>query len=149
MSKRFLDTDGDLKEIARALIEAPETWDEQRRKLKRPSEWLMSAWRAFGVVPDAQRGLQAMGYLGERMWRPGAPQGFPDVQSAWIDGLAQRLDIANRAAELVQERIEPDAFVDISLGPLASKETRQAIARAESRVQGLTLAMMSPEFQRR
>ena len=75
--------------------------------------------------------------------------GFADVQSAWIDGLAQRLDIANRIAELVQERIEPAAFVETALGPLASAETRQTIARAESRQQGLTLALMAPEFQRR
>jgi uncharacterized protein (DUF1800 family) len=149
LSRRFLETEGNLKEIAKTLIESPETWDEQRLKLKRPSEWLISAWRGIGVVPDAQRGLQAMGYLGERMWRPSAPIGFADVQSAWIDGLAQRLDIANRIAELVQERIEPAAFVETALGPLASAETRQTIARAESRQQGLTLALMAPEFQRR
>ena len=149
LAKRFLDTDGDLKEITKALVESPETWDQQRLKLKRPTEWLMSAWRAIGVVPDAQRGLQAMGYLGERMWRPSAPQGFPDVQSAWIDGLAQRLDIANRIAELVQARIEPDEFVDVALASLATDETRKSIARAESRQQGLTLALMAPEFQRR
>ena len=101
LAKRFLDTDGDLKEIAKALIEAPETWDEQRMKLKRPSEWLISAWRAIGVAPDAARGLHAQAYLGERLWRPNAPKGFPDEQSAWIDGLAQRLDIANRIGELV------------------------------------------------
>jgi uncharacterized protein (DUF1800 family) len=149
LSKRFLDTEGDLKEVAKTLVQSPETWDEQRLKLKRPSEWLISAWRAIGVVPDAQRGLQAMAYLGERMWRPSAPQGFSDMQAAWIDGLAARLDIANRIAELVQARIEPAAFVDVSLGPLASAETRQTIARAESRAQGLTLALMAPEFQRR
>jgi uncharacterized protein (DUF1800 family) len=145
----FLDTDGDLKQIAKALIEAPETWSEERSKLKRPSEWLLSAWRAIGVAPDPQRGLQAMAYLGERMWRPNAPQGFPDVQTAWIDGLAQRLDLANRVAELVQERIEPMTFIETALGPLASPETRQTIARAESRQQALTLALMAPEFQRR
>ena len=97
LSRRFLDTDGDLKEVAKALVESPETWDEQRQKLKRPSEWLVSAWRVIGAVPDALRGLQAMAYLGERMWRPNSPQGFADVQAAWIDGLAQRLDIANRS----------------------------------------------------
>jgi uncharacterized protein (DUF1800 family) len=149
LAQRFIDTNGDLKEIAKALVESPETWDEQRLKLKRPSEWLVSAWRGIGVVPDAPRGLQAMAYLGERMWRPNAPIGFPDVQSAWIDGLAQRLDIANRIAELVHERIEPDEFVEIALGPLASRETRQTIARAESRQQAITLALMAPEFQRR
>jgi uncharacterized protein (DUF1800 family) len=149
LARRFIDTDGDLKEIARALVASPEIWDEQRTKLKRPTEWLMSIWRATGAVPDATRGLQAMNYLGERMWRPPAPIGFADVQSAWIDGLAQRLDIANRVAELVQARIEPAEFVEISLASLASDETRKTIARAESRQQGLTLAFMAPEFQRR
>jgi uncharacterized protein (DUF1800 family) len=149
LERRFLDTDGDLKELAKTLIAAPETWDAQRGKLKRPSEWLISGWRGLGVAPDAQRALAAMAYLGERMWRPNAPQGFPDVQAAWIDGLAQRLDIANRIAELVQERIEPAQFIDTALGPLASDETRKTIARAESRQQGLTLALMAPEFQRR
>jgi uncharacterized protein (DUF1800 family) len=150
LSKRFLDTDGDLKELARALIEAPETWDEQRMKLKRPSEWLISTWRAIGTAPpEARRILDSHAYLGERFWRPPAPQGFPDVQSAWLDGLAQRLDIANRIAERVSARIEPSALVETALGPLASADTRQAIARAESRQQAITLALMAPEFQRR
>jgi uncharacterized protein (DUF1800 family) len=150
LSKRFLDTDGDLKELARALIEAPETWDEQRTKLKRPSEWLIATWRAIGrAPPEARRVLDSHAYLGERFWRPPAPQGFPDVQSAWLDGLAQRLDIANRIGELVSARIEPSALVETALGPLASADTRQAIARAESRQQAITLALMAPEFQRR
>jgi uncharacterized protein (DUF1800 family) len=150
LSKRFLDTEGDLKELAKALIEAPETWDEQRMKLKRPSEWLISTWRAIGTAPpEARRILDSHAYLGERFWRPPAPQGFPDVQSAWLDGLAQRLDIANRIAELVSERVEPSALIETALGPLASADTRQAIARAESRQQAITLALMAPEFQRR
>ena len=149
LSKRFLDTDGDLKEIAKALIEAPETWDEQRLKLKRPSEWLISTWRAIGVAPEPRRVLDSHAYLGERFWRPSAPKGFSDEQSGWIDGLGQRLDIANRIGELVAARVEPVALLENSLGPLASPETRQAIARAESRQQGITLALMAPEFQRR
>lgn len=149
LAKRFRDTDGDLKEIARALVEAPETWDEQRVKLKRPSEWLISAWRAIGVAPEPRRVLDAQAYLGERLWRPNAPKGFPDEQSAWIDGLAQRLDIANRAGELVAATVDPATVLETALGPLASAETRQTIARAESRQQAITLALMAPEFQRR
>jgi len=149
LSRRFLDTDGDLKEVARALVEAPETWDEQRTKLKRPSEWLMSAWRAIGTAPEPRRVLDSQAYFGERLWRPVAPAGFSDLQAAWLDGLAQRLDIANRIADRVGSGIEPDAFLDTALGSLASEETRRTIARAESRQQALTLALMSPEFQRR
>jgi uncharacterized protein (DUF1800 family) len=149
LSKRFLDTDGDLKEMAKALIEAPETWDEQRLKLKRPSEWLIACWRAIGVAPEARRIFDSHGYLGERFWRPSAPKGFSDEQSAWVDGLAQRLDIANRIGELVVARVEPDALLENSLGSLASADTRQAIERAESRQQAITLTLMAPEFQRR
>jgi uncharacterized protein (DUF1800 family) len=150
LSKRFLDTDGDLKEMAKALVAAPETWDEQRLKLKRPSEWLISCWRATGLPPaEARRVLDAHAYLGERFWRPNAPKGFPDEQSAWIDGLSQRLDIANRIGELVQARVEPAPLLENSLGPLASEDTRRTIARAESRQQAITLTLMAPEFQRR
>jgi uncharacterized protein (DUF1800 family) len=149
LSRRFLDTDGDLKELARALVEAPETWDEQRLKLKRPSEWLIATWRAIGVAPEPRRVLDSHAYLGERFWRPPAPKGFPDEQSAWIDGLSQRLDIANRIGELVVARVEPAVLVEEALGPLASEDTRRTIARAESRQQAITLALMAPEFQRR
>jgi uncharacterized protein (DUF1800 family) len=149
LAKRFLDTDGDLKEIAKALIEAPETWDEQRLKLKRPSEWLIACWRAIGAAPPARRIFDSHGYLGERFWRPSAPKGFSDEQSGWLDGLAQRLDIANRIGERVQERVEPGELLENSLGPLASDETRRVVARAESRQQAITLTLMAPEFQRR
>jgi uncharacterized protein (DUF1800 family) len=60
-----------------------------------------------------------------------------------------RLDIANNFAERVAERIDPNGVVETALGPIASAETRAAVARAESRQQALALAFMSPEFQRR
>jgi uncharacterized protein (DUF1800 family) len=149
LTRRFLDSEGSLKEMAKALVEAPETWELPRRKLKRPSEWLISSYRALGVVPEPRRALEAQGYLGERLWRPPAPKGFADDQAAWIDGVAQRLDVANRVAEQMAAAVEPDAVMEHALGPLASAETRQTIARAESRQQALTLLLMAPEFQRR
>ena len=51
LAKRFLDTDGDLKEVAKALVAAPEAWAAPRGKLKRPSEWIVAALRATGVTP--------------------------------------------------------------------------------------------------
>jgi uncharacterized protein (DUF1800 family) len=149
LRQRFLDTDGDLKEIAKALVEAPETWTEARTKLKRPGEWLIAASRALGVAAEPRRLLEAHNYLGERLWRPPAPKGFADEEAPWIDGLAQRLDIANRIAERIVPNVEPASFAEAALGPLISGETREAIARAENRQQAMTLVLMSPEFQRR
>ena len=110
----------------------------------------MSALRATGVTPpDIRPVMQAHNLLGEPLWRPSAPKGFSDENAAWIDGLAQRLDIANQLARRVAALVDPEAMVDATLGPLASAETRQAIARAESRPQALALLLMAPEFQRR
>jgi uncharacterized protein (DUF1800 family) len=43
----------------------------------------------------------------------------------------------------------PDVTLEAALGPLASSQTRQAVTRAESRQQAITLLFMAPEFQRR
>jgi uncharacterized protein (DUF1800 family) len=63
--------------------------------------------------------------------------------------VGQRLDIANNLAQRLADRIDPLELIETALGPLASNETRQAVARAESRQQALALVFMSPEFQRR
>ena len=60
-----------------------------------------------------------------------------------------RLDIAWQTARQVMDIGNPSTLLDAIIGPAASPETRQAIARAESKQQGLALLLMSPEFQRR
>jgi uncharacterized protein (DUF1800 family) len=150
LSKRFLATQGDLKEMAKALVAAPESWAAPPRKLKRPSEWMIGMLRATDTdPPDIRPILQAQNLLGEPLWRPPAPNGFADQDAAWIDGMSQRLDIANQAARRFGNRIDPKAALELALGPLASAETRQTINRAESRPQALALLFMAPEFQRR
>ncbi len=150
LAQRFGETDGDLREVARALVSAPEAWAAPRGKLKRPGEWIVAALRATGVTPpDIQPVMQAQNMLGEPLWRPPAPKGFSDDTAAWMDGLSERLDVANRLAGRVAALVDPLALIDTALGPLASPETRQAVGRAESRPQALALLLMSPEFQRR
>jgi uncharacterized protein (DUF1800 family) len=150
LAQRFRDTDGNLKEVAKALVTAPESWSAPRAKLKRPGEWLVASLRAGGVEPEDVRPMvQAQNLLGEPLWRPPAPNGFSDDSATWMDGLAQRLDIANRFGQRVPSQLEADAMVETALGPLASEETRDAVKRAESRSQALALLLMAPEFQRR
>jgi uncharacterized protein (DUF1800 family) len=150
LGKRFRDTDGNLKEVAKALVTSPEAWSAPRAKLKRPGEWLVAALRAANIEPrDIRPLVQAQNLLGEPLWRPPAPNGFSDDSAAWMDGLSQRLDIANRFGQRAPAGLEPAAMVDAALGPLASDETREAVARAESRPQAMALVLMAPEFQRR
>ncbi len=149
LATRFLDTDGDLKEVARTLVAAPEAWAPEQAKIKRPSEWIIAALRATGQSGDIRRIVGGLNLLGEPLWRPPAPKGFPDDSAAWLDGLAQRLDIANTFAQRVADQLDPHAVAEAVIGPLASAETRQAIASAESKPQALTMLLMAPEFLRR
>jgi len=149
LTQRFLDTDGDLKELARTLIASPEAWAPEQAKIKRPSEWIVVSLRATSESGEIGRILQAQNLLAEPLWRPPAPKGFSDDNAAWLDGLAQRLDIANTFAHREGLALEPVAIMDVALGPLASAETRRAVAGAESRAQAMTVLLMAPEFQRR
>ena len=150
LTKRFLATQGDLKEVTKALVAAPEAWEAPRAKLKRPGEWVVGMLRAAGIAPpDIGPVMQAHNLLGEPLWRPSAPKGFADESAPWLDGLAQRLDIANQFARRVGAEADPREVFEQALAPLASSETRQAILRAESRPQALALLFMAPEFQRR
>jgi uncharacterized protein (DUF1800 family) len=63
--------------------------------------------------------------------------------------LAQRLDVANQFARRLGGAVDPKAVFEDTIAPIASADTRQTIARAESRQQALALLLMSPEFQRR
>jgi uncharacterized protein (DUF1800 family) len=151
LTKRFLDTRGDLMEVSKALVIAPESWAASSSKLKKPGEWIMAALRVSGFIPpDVRRIVQAQNLLGEPLWRPPAPKGFSDDSAAWIDGMAERLDIANEIARRAGKRDQtPDRMVDEALGPLASRETRAAVQRAASPPQALALLLMAPEFQKR
>jgi hypothetical protein len=45
-----------------------------------------------------------------------AAKGFPDEDAAWIDGLAQRLDVANQLARRVAATTDPELAVEAVRG---------------------------------
>jgi uncharacterized protein (DUF1800 family) len=154
LAKAFMDSDGNLKALAKALVTADEAWTPARTKLKRPSEWIVSMLRLTSApwntkTPwDIGRVLAVQATLGESLWRPPAPNGWPDTEASWIDGIPHRLDIANEFAGHLPSS-DPAALLESGLGPIASRNTRDTVARAESRTQALALLVMAPEFLRR
>jgi uncharacterized protein (DUF1800 family) len=151
LEKKFIETEGDLWQVSKELASAPESWSPEQAKIKRPAEWTIAMRRATGLpVGDGQRLLGVTNRLGEPLWRPPAPKGFPDDNGAWLDGLAHRLDSANAFAQSAAvEQLDPAAVMETALGPLATSTTRQAVGRAESKPQALTFVLMAPEFLRR
>jgi uncharacterized protein (DUF1800 family) len=93
--------------------------------------------------------INAQNMLGEPLWRAPSPRGFSDQSSEWIDGIAERLDIASHLARRLPAPDDPLEVLEQTLGPLCSKKTQETIARAEDRTQALTLLFMAPEFQLR
>jgi uncharacterized protein (DUF1800 family) len=151
LAKAFKDTDGNLKEVAKTLVKADESWAPQRTKLKRPAEWIVGILRVTEAVRTIPTGrlLNAQASLGEALWRPPAPNGYADTEAAWIDGVPRRLDVANELASRLAAGTDPLDLLEFGLGPLASADTRGTIARAENRNQALALLVMTPEFLRR
>jgi uncharacterized protein (DUF1800 family) len=150
MAKTFRDTGGDLKEVTRTMISSDESWALPATKLKRPSEWVVGMVRATGITqtdPARYTGGQAL--LGEPLWRPGSPKGFPDDEASWIDGMGRRLDVANNFAERVADTADPRDIIESVFASTVSDPVKQAVGRAESRQQALALLFMSAEFQRR
>ena len=60
-----------------------------------------------------------------------------------------RLDLSWQFASRIADMPNPVDTLDKIAGAAASADTRQAIARAESKQQALALLLMSPEMQRR
>ena len=142
---------GDLAQVARALIDAPETWTPQPAKIKTPYEFIVSAHRALGTRPPRVQPLrQALLDMGQPPFSPPSPEGWPDLAADWAgpDALVKRLNWSRTAADAAQAA-DPSAVAASALGARLSERTRLAVARAESRPEALTLLFMSPEFQRR
>jgi uncharacterized protein (DUF1800 family) len=150
MARVFLDTGGDLKEVAEAMISSDDAWTQPASKLKRPSEWIVGMVRATGLTQaDSERFTVGQALLGEALWRPTSPKGYPDDEASWIDGMGRRLDVANNFAERLAGRIDPQLIMETVFGSSLSPEVMQAVGRAESRQQALVLLFMSADLQRR
>ncbi len=145
----FKASNGDLMSVTRALVDAPECWSAPLTKIRSPQLFLAALLRAAPRKPEVGALLSHLILMGQPFWNPPDPSGWPDIERAWAspEGMSVRLDIAAFWGRL-NSGVDPLALLDQTFGPSASAQTRQAIARAESRAQGLALAFMSPEFQR-
>ncbi len=148
----FGKSDGDLKLLATALLDSDEAWKAPLTKVRSPYEFLVASGRLLAQIPDdPTRYLNGLNVLGQPLWSPAGPNGFPDTNAAWAapEGMKLRLDISAQIASRLADSIDPRDLLELVAADAASPETRRTIERAESRQQALALLLMSPEFQRR
>jgi uncharacterized protein (DUF1800 family) len=152
LTHAYLEADGDLPHVYRALIEAPESWQPAPAKYKTPNDYLHSAYRGLEIpVADAPQALAGFEVLGQRTWSPGSPAGWPDRGADWdgASALLKRIEWADLAAQRLGSTRDAAALAPQMLGETLTAATRQAIARAADATQALTLLLTAPEFMRR
>ena len=99
VAKQFLDSDGDLRQTVKAVIDSPEFWDPQyyQAKVKSPFEYAISAVRAIdGQVTDAIPIARELQKIGEPLYGAQPPTGYSDKADVWVNtgALLNRLNFA-------------------------------------------------------
>ena len=152
MAAAFSESGGDLPTVYRALIASPEAWQQPVAKYKTPSDFIVSSFRGLGLpVRQDKAPVGLFQLLGQRIWSPGSPAGWPDRSADW-DGaseLLKRIEWADAVGQRVGSRRNAMELAPQMLGSVLSTATRESIAHAESASQAIALLLASPEFMRR
>ncbi|MEC5406115.1 DUF1800 domain-containing protein [Paraburkholderia sp. MPAMCS5] len=152
LASAFERSGGDLPTVYRALLDSPQAWSPVAVKFKTPWEWAISSmrglgWQELGNVQAAPLLTQ----LGQPVWRPGSPAGYDDIAASWAapDALVRRVEVAQRFASRVGDRLDARALGQIVLAGSLGAPSAEAVARAESASTAIALLLVSPDFQRR
>ena len=143
----FLLTDGNLREVVRAIVESPEFFQPRfyRAKVKSPFEYVVSAVRALGASTDGTGLARQIATEGEPLYLCAPPTGYSNASSAWIN-TGSMLARWNFAASLASNRV-PGTEVDIwRLMPGPDRDDLRRAARDLDRL--LLAGELSPATER-
>jgi uncharacterized protein (DUF1800 family) len=152
LERSYIGTGGDLGELAKTLVLAPEAWSPDAVKFKTPYEFLVSSWRAASVTPgDVTQIAPILTGMGQKPFSAPSPKGWPEEAEVWCapDAVIKRMAWAQSLAAQSLNGRDPDQLARDALGARLTPLVATAISRAETREEGLAILLMSPEFQRR
>lgn len=156
LKKRFLDTKGDLKQVALALIRLPDAFSAPMTKIRTPYELGVAQLRALGRRYDDDSYWSFHGPLHEMNhvpWQCPSPQGYSDDTPKWLepDGMTLRVDTAQMMGWVYDDTFRGNVAKlarDLYASAL-SQASYERIEAAGSTSAALTILFCSPEFQRR
>jgi uncharacterized protein (DUF1800 family) len=122
-------TGGDVRELLRTLVQAPELWSRAAvaAKVKSPFELAVSAVRVSGAhVENPRPILNWVARMGQPLYAYQAPTGYPDRADSWVN-TGSLLNRMNFGLQLASRRI---AGVEIDLQGL--HEGREPESREEA-----------------
>jgi uncharacterized protein (DUF1800 family) len=145
LRQTFLNTQGDMRLVMRALLESVDFWHPDNRLFKTPMDYACSALAVVDAVngePDGRRWVLALGFLdnaGQPLHGWQTPDGYRFDAATWLvpEALTRRADFALSLAKQAE-------YADFLL-PYMSAATRAAVAQERPAMRtGLLLA--SPDF---
>lgn len=147
----YLRANGQLLPVYKTLIALPEIWQSPMTKIKTPNDYIISLLRASDMQVDMRTLARAYQSLNQIPFSAPSPQGWSDRGADWIGGeaLLRRIELAENVSRAVHTKIDPQNVLMQTIDPVASDATREAVRRAGSKAEALTLLFASPEFQRR
>jgi len=153
LADRFLQTDGDIREVLHTLFTSPEFWSPQayRAKVKTPLEFVVSAVRASGAdVTNPMPLVQMLNKMGEPLYLMQPPTGYSMRADYWInsDALLDRLNFSLQMSNSQVGGVKFDAPKLLSLGVLTdiqSPDTTAAGSR-DPEMRGANRAMSLLEW---
>ena len=115
VAARFTATKGDLREVVRTLVTAPEFYATEHRgvKVKTPLEFVVSGARATGrEAVQPRQMLDALQQLGMMPYMCQPPTGYDDTADTWVSAgaLVTRMNIAQQLAPMRAEQIGGPEF---------------------------------------
>ncbi|MGB5303734.1 MAG: DUF1800 domain-containing protein [Gemmatimonadota bacterium] len=129
IERRWVETDGDLSEVSRELIDLDEAWDPALRKFRTPQDWMTAMLRAVGARDVPEPVGRLLQQLRQPLWAPSSPKGYGDTKGEWADpdSLLNRAELARSTAdrllaarrgqrsggERVAARVDPSRFLDV------------------------------------
>jgi uncharacterized protein (DUF1800 family) len=129
----FTKSDGDIREMLRAIFTSPEFYSTEayRAKIKSPFELAASALRAMDAeMSGAMASSQFIAKMGQPLYLYQAPTGYPDRAEQWVNtgSLLERL---NFGIALSSNRVRGAAVEMSRVAPgVTGKDTNKALDRA-------------------
>jgi uncharacterized protein (DUF1800 family) len=153
IAKRFLDTDGDIRETVRTVLSH---LSPPSLRFKRPNRFMISALRGLAVTTQAKRSLQQyLQRMGQAPYQYPTPDGYPDEMTPWLGTMLWRWNFALNLAhgkvdsdvKIGLEKPDPVALFPHLVGRKPGEAELQSIQSQASPEEGLALVLASPAFQ--
>jgi uncharacterized protein (DUF1800 family) len=150
LQKRFIASDGNIREVLKTLFHSQEFWDSANfnSKFKTPYQYVISVVRATGIPVNNTSPMSSMlQQLGMPLYSCLTPDGYKNTEDAWLnpDAMTRRLSFATAVASGrvplsagLKNQVKTDLPVMPSAMPVNPNQIRQ-----QSRIQPVDASQLA------